>query len=166
MASGFKNSLFGFKKRDVLSYIEQAQKKSAEKEAELLKEITALKAENSTLKDDIKALNEEKERLENIQEEYIKRYNEVEKMSEDIGKLYLTAQTNAKEIVEQSLKERELIDKEIEDNLTAIEEMHASLDSVKKDVVSSAGEFSLELEKLFQKFNEAKAKFKESSIVE
>lgn len=166
MANGFNNSLFGFKKQDVLSYIEQAQKKSAEREAELLKEIAALKAENATLKDDVKALGEEKERLENIQEEYIKRYNEVEKLSEDIGKLYLTAQTNAKEIVEQSKKDRELIDREIETNLTAIEEMHASLDSVKNDVVSSVGEFSAELEKLFEKFNEAKLKLKENGAEE
>jgi len=166
MANGFKSSLFGFKKQDVLEYIEESHKKSFKKEAELLKEIAELKAEISTLNDDVEALREEKERLENIQEEHIKRYNEVEKLSEDIGKLYLTAKANAKEIVEQSLKEREMIDKEIETNLTAIEEMHASLDSVKNEVVSSVSEFSSELEKLFAKFEEAKAKLKENGIDE
>ena len=166
MASGFKSSLFGFNKQDVLKYIEQSHKKSAEKETELSTEIEALKSEISTLKDNITALEDEKERLQNIQEEYIKRYNEVEKLSEDIGKLYLTAKTDAKEIVEQSLKERELIEREIETNLTAIEEMHTSLDSVKNDVVSSVGEFSNELEKLFDSFNEVKAKLKENGAEE
>lgn len=166
MASGFKNSLFGFKKQDVLDYIEQSHKKSGEKEAELSKEIEDLKAQIASLKDDITALEEEKERLEHVQEEYIKRYNEVEKLSEDIGKLYLTAQTNAKEIMEQSARDREIVDKEIETNLAAIEEMHTSLYSVKNDVVSAVGSFSEELEKLFSAFNQMKARFSEGNSEE
>ena len=41
MASGFKSSLFGFKKKDVMNYIEQSHKKNGEREAELLRELDA-----------------------------------------------------------------------------------------------------------------------------
>ena len=158
MSTGFKSGLFGFKKIDVINYIEQTHKKHSEKEAELNETIEALNREISTLKDDISAITKEKERLANIQEEYIKRYNEVEKLSESIGKLYLTAQTDAKEILEKSTRDRELIDKEVENNITAIEEMHASLDNVKNEVISSVSSFSEELERLFKAFEDAKAK--------
>ena len=163
MASGFKSSLFGFKKKDVIDYIEQSHKNSAEKEAELLSEIDTLKAEICELKNEICSLIDEKERLENIQEEYIKRYSELERLSEDIGKLYLTAQTNAKEVMEKSLEERELVSKEIETNLTTIEEMHASLGAVKNDILSSVGNFSDELDRLFEEFSKAKSKLNNNS---
>ena len=158
MSKGFKSSLFGFKKADVINYIEESHKKISERETELLAEIDALKNENSTLKDDISALNQEKTRLENIQDEYIKRYNEVEKLSEEIGKLYLTAQTDAKEIVEKSLENKEIIDQELEANVKTIEEMHSSLGAVKSDILSSVSTFSSELDRLFESFNDAKNK--------
>ncbi|MBE6733150.1 MAG: hypothetical protein E7561_04045 [Ruminococcaceae bacterium] len=162
MSKGFKNSLFGFKKTDVINYIEQSHKNSSEKEAELLAQIENLKNENSALKDDISALNEEKTRIENIQDEYIKRYNELEKLSEEIGKLYLTAQTNAKEIVEKSLEDKEIIDQELESNIKTIEEMHESLGTVKSEFLSSVNSFSSELDRLFETFNDAKTKLSAS----
>ncbi len=158
MSAGFKSRLFGFSKADVINYIEETHKKHAEKEAELNGIIEGLNREIATLKDDITALGEEKERLSNIQEEYIKRYNEVEKLSESIGKLYLAAQTDAKEILEKSTRDREIIDKEVENNISAIEEMHSSLDSVKNEVMSSVSNFTEELDRLFGAFEEAKTK--------
>ena len=158
MSTGFKSNLFGFNKADVINYIEEIHKKHAEKETELNGVIEALNREIATLKDDISALNEEKERLSNIQEEYIKRYNEVEKLSESIGKLYLAAQTDAKEILEKSARERELINKEVENNISAIEEMHSSLDNVKNGVMSSVSNFTEELDRLFSAFEEVKTK--------
>jgi len=158
MATGFKSGLFGFDKRDVLNYIEETHMKYAEKEAEYENTIEKLNEEITALKKDFAAIIKEKEKLENIQQEYIDRYNEVEKLSESIGRLYLSAQNDAKEILDKSIENRELINKEVEINLSAIEEMHNSLDNVKKDVLSSVNSFSDELDKLFTNFNEAKAK--------
>lgn len=166
MVSGFRNSLFGFKKSDVIDYIDQWHRKSADREADLLRKIEELNEEISSLKSDIDTINQEKKRIENIQDEYIKRYEEVEKLSADIGKLYLTAQTDAKEVMEQSIKSRELVNKEVETNLTAIEEMHAELGNVKSDILSSVGNFSNELDRLFATFNEAKEKLAEHTFTE
>ena len=158
MSTGFKSGMFGFKKTDVINYIEETHKKHAEKENELNSTIEQLNSKIKSLEEEIEALNGEKERLENIQQEYINRYNEVEKLSESIGRLYLAAQTNAKEIMDKSIENRELINKEVESNISAIEEMHTSLDEVKKEVMSSVSSFSEELDKLFSAFEEAKAK--------
>lgn len=166
MANGFKTSLFGFKKSDVIDYIDQWHKKSSDRETELLNQVEELNEEITALKSRVDALNEEKERLENIQSEYIKRYEEVEKLSADIGKLYLAAQTDAKEVMEKSIEKRELVNKEVETNLTAIEEMHASLDNVKSDILSSVGNFSDELDRLFETFNQAKEKLAEHNAIE
>ena len=166
MANGFRTSLFGFKKSDVIDYIDQWHKRNSDRETELLNQIDELTQEISALKDSVEAVNQEKERLENIQGEYIKRYEEVEKLSADIGKLYLTAQTDAKEVMEKSIEKREIVNKEVETNLTAIEEMHASLDNVKSDIISSVGNFSDELDRLFATFNEAKEKLAEHNFQE
>lgn len=164
MSKGFKSSLFGFKKVDVINYIEQSHKTSSEKQVELSAEIEALKAEISTLKDTITALEEEKARIENINEENIKRYNELEKLSEEIGELYLKAQLEAKEIVEKSVENKAIIDEELESNVKTIEEVHSSLEDVKKDVFASVTNFSNELNRLFETFNVAKSKLTETDI--
>ena len=85
-----------------------------------------------------------------------------EKLSEEIGKLYITAQSEAKEIVEKSVENKAIIDNELQTNVKTIEEIHSSLEDVKKDVFASVTNFSNELDRLFNAFNEAKARLTES----
>lgn len=56
MADGFKSSLFGYKKRDVLSYIEKLAANYAQKLTEKDEEIEELRVKNKELKQKIKEL--------------------------------------------------------------------------------------------------------------
>ncbi len=56
MAGGFKSSLFGYKKKDVLSYIEKLATNYAQKLTEKDEEIEELLTKNKELKQKIKEL--------------------------------------------------------------------------------------------------------------
>ncbi len=60
MAEGFKNSLMGFRKQDVLSYIEKLSEHYAQTIAEKDEEIETLRAKNRELKQKLKELRQMK----------------------------------------------------------------------------------------------------------
>ena len=158
MSKGFKSSLFGFKKSDVIEYIENSNKQNAEKNIDLQQKIKDLQLQIENLNNDILAVKQENERLQNIQGEYIQKYAEVEQLSEDIGKLYISAQSTAKEIVEQAIIDKETINQEIIENVADIEEMNTSFGNVKTDFDACMKLFSNTIERLNSTFLLAKSK--------
>ena len=156
MSVGFRKSLFGFNCDDVISYIERSQKSFTEKQKELSEKVTSLAAELELSGENYKALEAEKEQISKKLADFNDKYEEIERLSENIGKLYLVAQANALAIMANSKKNAELSQSEVSKNLSTIDEAHKSLDELKKSIAKTSGEFMAELDGLIESLNETR----------
>ena len=141
MSVGFRKSLFGFNCDDVIEYIEQSHKKFSEKESELNQKIdtldTTIASVNAQL-DDVKAA---KAAVEAQLKEYTDKYDEIERLSQNIGKLYLVAQANAKSIMQNSAETRDIANREVEKNLHSIDNAHEALAALKAEIMQTSNDF-------------------------
>ena len=156
MAVGFKKSLFGFNCGDVMKYIEHSQKNFAEKEKELSNQVEELSRDLDLSNENYRKLNDEKELISKKLADFSEKYEEIERLSENIGKLYLVAQANAQAIMANSEKNADLANKEVEKNLSAINDAHESLDSLKKSIMQTSNEFLSEIDGLISSLNETR----------
>ena len=156
MAVGFKKSLFGFNCDDVMKYIEHSQKNFAEKEKELSNQVEELSRDLDLSNENYRKLNYEKEIIAKKLADFSEKYEEIERLSENIGKLYLVAQANAQAIMANSEKNADLANKEVEKNLSAINDAHESLDSLKKSIMQTSNEFLSEIDGLISSLNETR----------
>ena len=92
MSVGFRKSLFGFNSSDVLEYIEKAQRSFNSKETALNKKLDDLKEELERSNQISEALAKEKQELQFQLDEFNAKYEEIERISENIGKLCITAE--------------------------------------------------------------------------
>ena len=159
MAIGFRKSLFGFNAADVMGYIETAQRANAEK-------LSTLETENEDLKASFEELNvkfndicSEKNALAEQLREYTEKYEEINRLSENIGKLYLVAQAimkNSNEIGEQTAAEAER-------NLTSIADAQQSLNSVKQELLDTTTDFCGRISELIASLEDARGRIAEVS---
>ncbi len=148
MSVGFRKSLFGFNCDDVIEYIEQSHKKFSDKENELNQKIgkldNTIEKINSQL-DDVKAA---KIAVEAQLKEYTDKYDEIERLSQNIGRLYLVAQANAKSIMQNSTDNKDIANKEVEKNLGSIDNAHEALDALKAEIMQISSQFVHKLDAL------------------
>ncbi len=156
MAVGFKKSLFGFNCDDVMKYIERSQKSFAEKEKDLTNQVEELSKSLDLSNENYRKLNDEKELIAKKLADFSEKYEEIERLSENIGKLYLVAQANAQAIMANSEENANLANSEVEKNLSAINDAHESLDSLRKSVIQTSNEFLGEIDGLISSLNETK----------
>ena len=156
MAVGFRKSLFGFNCDDVMKYIERSQKSFAEKEKDLTNQVEELSKSLGLSNENYRKLNEEKELIAKKLADFSEKYEEIERLSENIGKLYLVAQANAQAIMANSEENANLANSEVEKNLSAINDAHESLDSLRKSVIQTSNEFLCEIDGLISSLNETK----------
>ena len=153
MAVGFKKSLFGFNCDDVMQYIERSQKSFAEKEKDLANQVEELSKSLDLSNENYRKLNDEKELIAKKLADFSEKYEEIERLSENIGKLYLVAQANAQAIMANSEKNANLANSEVEKNISAINDAHESLDSLRKSVIQTSNEFLGEIDGLISSLN-------------
>lgn len=156
MAVGFKKSFFGFNCDDVMKYIECSQKSFAEKEKDLTNQVEELSKSLDLSNENYRKLNDEKELIAKKLADFSEKYEEIERLSENIGKLYLVAQANAQAIMANSEENANLANSEVEKNLSAINDAHESLDSLRKSVIQTSNEFLGEIDGLISSLNETK----------
>ena len=156
MAVGFRKSLFGFNCDDVMKYIERSQKSFAEKEKDLTNQVEELSKSLDLSNENYRKLNDEKELIAKKLADFSEKYEEIERLSENIGKLYLVAQANAQAIMANSEKNADLANKEVEKNLSAINDAHESLDSLKKSIMQTSNEFLGEIATLVASLDETR----------
>ena len=156
MALGFKKSLFGYNCEDVSEYLHKSE--NSHKQA-----IAALNASIEEIKDKLANANSEKEKLINDKNDlqgqldfYKSKYEEVKTLSENIGKLYLVAQTNAQSIIDTANKTRIASIEEIQENISLLNNTNASLAEIKQSVISMSENFVNEIEKLTESLEEIK----------
>lgn len=163
MSIGFRKSLFGFNREDVMDYIEKANKDFAKKETELDEKISDLNGTIDEANKRIEELNESRAQLERELKVFNDKNDEIERLSQNIGKLYLVAQANAKSVIENAKESETLAANEVEKNIVSIDEAHRSLDEIRNEIMRTSTEFTKEVENLMSRLNETKEKIAENS---
>ena len=166
MAVGFKKSLFGFNRSDVMEYIERSQKTFTSKETELTEQIKKLSDELELSNENYLKLNAEKNEIAEKLADFNEKYEEIERLSENIGKLYLVAQANARAIMENSEKSAAKAIEEVNKNLSLINDTHESLDELKKNIIKASDDFVAEVDALISSLNNTKAEVEANAVLE
>ena len=164
MAAGFRKSLFGFNCEDVMNYIERTHKSFSQKEASLKAKADELDTSLTVAKAQIAAIEEAKRKLEEELKVYTDKYDEIERLSQNIGKLYLVAQTNSKSIMKSSEEISEISRNEVVKNLTSIEQAHTSLESIKQEILKTSSDFTSKIEGLMAELEVTKARINEQTL--
>lgn len=157
MSAGFRKSFLGFNCDDVMAYIEDSHKSYLKKEEEYNARIKDLGSVIEKLNADIQNLSKEKECIEAKLKEFTDKKEELERLSTNIGKLYLVAQSNAKAIMKNSEENRAIAAKETEKNLSSIDNAQESLNEIKEDIIESSTEFVKKINELGASLDSAKS---------
>ncbi len=141
MSAGFRKSFLGFNCDDVIKYIESAQSRFTKREDELQSEINTLNERNDDTLKQIEVLRSEKALVEAELTQFKAKCDEIEQLSESIGKLYLVSQTSAKNIINNSVASSRLANEEIFKNIDCIDNAHTSLEGIKTEIEDTAKSF-------------------------
>ena len=156
MALGFRKSLFGYNCEDVSEFLHKSENSHKQAIASLNASIEEIKDKLASANADIEMLVKDKNELQNQLDFYKSKYEEVKTLSENIGKLYLVAQTNAKSIIDTADKARAASIEEIQENISLLNNTNASLSEIKQSVIAMSENFINEIEKLTESLDEIK----------
>ena len=148
MSVGFRKSFLGFNCDDVIEYIQNSHKKFSQKEAELNQKIDSLDNTIANINTQLEEVKSAKAAVEAQLKEYTDKYDEIERLSQNIGKLYLVAQTNAKSIMQNSTDNRDITNREVEKNLHSIDNAHEHLAALKAEIMQTSNEFVTKVDAL------------------
>ena len=163
MAVGFRKSLFGFNSQDVIEYIDRNQREFVRKEESLNEKIDELKKMLNSSQEERKKLEEEKRELDIKLNSFSEKYEEIERLSENIGKLYLVAQSNAQAIMKNAEEEAANAKEEVNRNLISIDEAHEALATLRSDIIKTSEEFSAKVETLVKSLSNTREKIAETT---
>lgn len=159
MGQKFRSSLFGFNKDDVLTFAITSKEKEKELKSRLDRaELKQAETEEklTTVTDELSAALKEIDKLSDEVKAYREREDEITKLSESIGRLYLVAKTNARtvtEMAEASVKaSSELVDRNIE----IAENTENGMEEIKTSFKERSDELISEIEKLKAEISEIK----------
>ena len=158
MSIGFRKSLVGFNCEDVINYIEASHKTHAENEEKLKNEISELNNNIENLTNTISTLTAERDKIASRLHEFDEKYEEIDRIAENIGKLYLVAQSNAHAIMKNSSESSSLATEEIQKNIAAIAETQDALTVIRSEMADVNKTFSSKLEELMDSLSDTKDK--------
>ena len=153
MSVGFRKSLFGFNCDDVIEYINKTHKTFVDREKNLNSKVDGLISELKLSKEEASKLEAEKQQLDAKLNEFTEKYEEIERLSENIGKLYLVAQANAQAIMESSENSAKITAEEVGRNLCSINEAHDSLKELRQNITKTSDDFVAEVDLLISSLN-------------
>lgn len=156
MSVGFRKSLFGFNCDDVINYVEETHKKFSEKESALNEKINSLDNTLAMVNTQLDEVKTAKANVEAQLKEYTDKYEEIERLSQNIGKLYLVAQANAKSIMQNSADNKDIVNREVEKNIHSIDRAHESLAALKADITQTSSDFVAKVDTLVTSLNSAR----------
>ncbi len=161
----FRNSFIGFNKDDVLDYVHKKDvefnnlsKSLNDTIANLNGEIQQLKSEFETLNNSYNQTVKENMDLRVKLNEFEEKAAEIENLSAKIGKLYLVSRSSAKTIVEKAEENSAIINSQVEENLSNIENTNTAVNEITHKILSACESFASELSTLNISLEEAKAK--------
>ncbi len=162
MSIGFRKSLLGFNCSDVLEYIERTHKTFKEKEKKLNSKLDDVSNELNVSKQDFEKLLAEKKQVDAKLAEFNAKYDEIERLSENIGKLYLVAQANAQAIMTSSEESSKISFEEVGKNISSIDEAHESLKELRAEITRTSEEFVSEVDRLMNSLSITKIQIAEN----
>ena len=139
MAIGFRGSLFGFNKNDVIEYIKKSAEVAKTKENELNKALESVKEENNILNSTNKELSE---RLAKFEE----KCNEITALCENMSRLYLTTKISSQAIMDSTEENCKVMQSQIDNNLSTIQEVQSALGKLKEQVAQTANIYTKEVD--------------------
>ncbi len=163
MAAGFRKSLFGFNSDDVLNYITNTQKEHACEVRELNQKITTLSDTLSTMQDENATLQAERDGMAEQIQAFHDKFEEIERLAENIGKLYLVAQSSSRAIMENTTESRALAQAEIDRNLESISTTQRALKEIQNEMQSISEHFSSEMDRLNSSLGTARSNIEQKS---
>ncbi len=164
MIDGFRKSILGFNKEDVINYIDEIHKFNNEKTAELKEKIDTLKNQLDELNAKLAEAESAKEMLEIKLSNYNEKKKEIDMLSESIGKLYLVAKANSNAIMENAEESKKAALEEIAKNFSSLEAAHTNLTNLKKSVQQNSDNFGNEVETLISSLSDARSLIGNKSI--
>ncbi len=163
LTAGFRRSLFGFNSEDVLNFVNNLQKEHAGKTQQLNQQIESLNQTVSTMQDENVTLQAERDGLAEQIQAFHDKFEEIERLAQNIGKLYLIAQNSSRSIMENTNESRALAQSEIDKNLDVLSETQAAIENIRIQMQEMSQRFSLEMEKLNTSLGTAKEQIAERS---
>lgn len=163
MSLGFRKSLFGFNTSDVIEYIEKTHRKFKTKTDALNEKADELSKELNLSKENYEKLLEEKNIISEKLEAFTQKADEIERLSENIGKLYLVSQANAQAIMSNAQDSSSLANVEVQKNISAIDEAHASLNELRQNIIKTSDDFIKEVDVLLSSLNTTREKIAENT---
>ncbi len=164
MSVGFRKSFLGFNCDDVIEYIQNSHKKFSEKENELNQKIDSLDNTIANINTQLEEVKSAKAAVEAQLKEYTDKYDEIERLSQNIGKLYLVAQANAKSIMQNSAENRDITNREVEKNLHSIDNAHEQLAALKAEIMQTSNDFVAKVDSLVTSLSTAREQVNQKNI--
>ena len=164
MSVGFRKSFLGFNCDDVIEYIQNSHKKFSQKEAELNQKIDSLHNTIANINTQLEEVKSAKAAVEAQLKEYTDKYDEIERLSQNIGKLYLVAQANAKSIMQNSAENRDITNREVEKNLHSIDNAHEQLAALKAEIMQTSNDFVAKVDSLVTSLSTAREQVNQKNI--
>lgn len=155
MHKGFRKSLFGFNTNDVLAYIAATDKVAKDK-------IDALTKQIDNLNKEIDALNARNENLSKIAEEYDSKKEQIKLMSDNIARIYVTAKTTSKILIDNANESRILIEEANKERLETLSDAQNSMEQVKSKLNTTANIYAKEITALCENLESIKSKIDEN----
>lgn len=134
MSLGFRKSFFGYNCEEVTEFIHKSNSEHKDVVSALNQNIKNLENDVRLMQTSIDNVNSEKVKLEEKLDYYIAKYNEVKNLSENIGKLYLVAQTNAKSIMSAANLAKDATREHLDEDIKTIDNANESLNNLKERI--------------------------------
>ncbi len=157
MALGFRKSLFGYNQDDVNDYIQRQAVKNTQIQTELNTKIKQNEDSIKALTEQLNAANQKNSELSESIDFYRKKYEEVKTLSDNIGKLYLVAQTNAKAIMNAAEQAKGAAQVEIDKNIDVLNATNETLNALKAKVQEMCDSFAGDVDSLSAELLDAKS---------
>ena len=148
--------MFGFNSDDVLEYIQKTSKENSEKETLLNEKVAELTESLQKARAQIVELSAKNSEVAEKLKFFTDKQEEIERLSQNIAKLYIVSKANANSIIENAKRNKEVSDNEVVRNIECIDSAHSSLINTKDEISKIATEFTSNLESLLSSLKDAK----------
>ncbi len=139
-----------------MEYIEKNHNEFAAKELDFNEKIQQLDDALKSAKSQIEEIIKERDLISKELETYTEKYDEIERISQNIGKLYLVAESNASTVINNAKENSEISRQEVAKNILSVEDAHNALSNLNVEIIKTTTEFSNKLQSLILSLDQTK----------
>lgn len=154
MSKKFRNSLFGFNRDDVMDFVVESREKEAK-----------LKLKCDELNTNIDELNSKLSDLEKTVADFKLREENLFRLSESIGRLYLVAQANAAAVTKAAEENAVKSSACVENNMRIASETESRLEEIGIELNKKTEQYLEEIEALKTQLSDARNTIEENQLI-